>query len=57
MAKGWKLSDQTRKRMRAARLGRKLSPATRAKISAKSRAFWDRVKRLEADAEASANAQ
>jgi len=56
MARGWKLSAQTKKKMAAAQRGRKHSAATKAKIGAGSRRFWDRIRQLQADAESSANA-
>jgi hypothetical protein len=47
MAKGWKLSAETRDKMRAARLGRPIDDATRAKISATLRRRWRLIEKLE----------
>ncbi len=47
MANGWKLSDETRARMRAARLGRPISDATKKKIGATLRRRWKLIEKLE----------
>jgi hypothetical protein len=47
MAKrGWKLSPETRARMSAARAGRTVDAATRAKLSASQKRYWQRVHEL-----------
>ncbi len=52
--KQWKLSQETRAKMRAAKLGTKLSEQTKAKISAAQRKYQERVRRLLREAERAA---
>ena len=49
--KEWKLSQETRAKMRAAKLGTKLSKQTKAKISAAQRKYQERVRKLLSRAE------
>ncbi len=47
---GWRHSEELKQKMREAHRGRKLSPETKAKLSASKRRFWTRIRKLQAEA-------